>query len=88
MSKSALDTRITATPLPKPAAQFSSALAILAVLTFLAGAGGMGVSFLSFVAGLVLMPFVMFACLVWALAQTRSIAGHLSALLGWQSGFP
>ena len=37
----------------------------------------------AFPAGILLMPLVMLACVAWAWEFSSSVAGHLSALLGW-----
>jgi hypothetical protein len=34
-----------------------------------------------------LMPLVLICCLLWAWVQSRGVAEHLSALLGWPRGF-
>ena len=39
--------------------------------------------FTAFLAGMMMMPFVMFACIIWALVASESVAAHFSALCGW-----
>jgi hypothetical protein len=37
----------------------------------------------AFLFGLVLMPIVLIVCISWAWVASKSVAAHLSALLGW-----
>jgi hypothetical protein len=38
----------------------------------------------AFMAGLLLIPLVLLACVAWAWVVSARVAGHLSALLGWE----